>query len=446
MNNIKVYLDERLKEVKISKELTNQILEQAPEKSSNQKKYYSIQKFVTIAVTICIFFTLSVTAMAATNSYFNNFIYSLNPSFAKLLYPIHKTAEDNGIKVEVLYAVNDSHTAKVFFTIQDVLGENRVNEMLDLCDSYHINGPTAFGIEFISYDKDTQTALYMMEGLGGEGLSGKMAGFKIDTLMSNKKEFEWYNTGINLSANISENAKAVPLSDYAYTGGSEEFEQILEPDQMNLSLGENIDFVTISNVGFIDGKLHIQTKWETSFDNHGELWLTDKNGVVNEEANQIEHSLNYFRTSEDEEKCGNNLFTKHIEYVYDIANVEELSQYELWGRFVKDGTFTKGKWEVNFRLENAEGITVMNPAGAAKSLEITSLGIYVTQYENSKEDCTIQLNLKDGTAMSFMNLQFAEALDAESSKWNLSTSMNAPFEVENIKEVYLDGVFVYGNP
>lgn len=445
MNNIKVYLDEKLKEVKVSKELSNRILEDTSEKVSFIKKVTSTGKIAVIVATICLFFTVSVTVMAATSSAFNDFIYTMNPSLAKLLYPINQTSEDQGIRVEVLYAANDNYNAKVFFTIQDVLGKNRINDRLDLCDSCDINGPTAFGVEFISYDKETQTALFMLNGMGGESLSGKAVTFKINTLMSNKKKYDWYDTKIDLSAYHLEHAKAVPFSaDNYYTGGDEKSEQILEPDQMDISLGENMEFVKISNIGFVDGRLHIQTKWETSFDNHGELLLIDKHKTAYEETNTVDCRINYFRTKEDEEKCGENRFTKHIEYIYDIADIEELSQYKLWGRFVEDGTFTKGDWRVNFRLEKADSITVMNPAGMAQSLEISSLGIYIKQYEGTKEECNVQLNLKDGTALKFFNPEFTEKVGTESLKLNLKiTGMNTPFEVETIETIYLNDIIVF---
>lgn len=355
MSNMKLYIDNQLSNITVSSELSKTILNQTVLKNGNKRYRHTVRRSVAFTAAICLVFTCSLTAFAATIPAFNDWIYTVTPELAELLYPINKSAEDNGIKVNVLYAVNDNHNAAVYFTVQDTTNKNRVNEKLDLCDTCDIEGPCAFNIEMLSYDEKTNTALFAMRGSGGEGMSNRMTTFKISTLMSNKTTYDWYDTGIVMASLIDDNAKSLPISGFGYTGGSElsaEGLSVLEPDVMSIPLSDGIDFVTISNIGFVNGKLHIQTRWETSFDNHGDLRLVDKNGVVNDEANTISYNNYYFRTAADSANCGNNRFAKHIEYVFDVNSIEELSGYNLWAYLVEDGTFTEGKWKVNFRLSD----------------------------------------------------------------------------------------------
>ena len=172
--------------------------------------------------------------------------------------------------------------------------------------------------------------------------------------MSGKKVYEWFDTGIDLEALARNKVKSLPLSEFDDDYGSDlpkEGFDVLKPDVMSLSLGNGIDFVTISNIGFVDGKLHIQTKWETSFDNHGDFRLTKETKAGSARETEPGYSSYYFRTEEDIAACGHNRFTKHIEYVFDVSR-EELKDYRLWANLVEDGTFTEGEWKVNFRMSD----------------------------------------------------------------------------------------------
>ncbi|MBR0599434.1 DUF4179 domain-containing protein [Sinanaerobacter chloroacetimidivorans] len=379
MSDIKSYIDNQLSDITVSSELAMAVLNQTIYKKENKRHHFSARRLAFSAAVICLIFVCSFTSFAATIPVFNDLLYTVTPELAERLYPIKKSAEDNGILIEVLYAFNDSHNAVVYFTVQDTTDQNRVDEKLDLCDTCSIDGPGAFNIEFLSYDKQTSTALFVMRGSGGEELSNRMTAFTIDMLMSNKTIYDWFDTEIDLASLADSNATALPISEFRYTGGSvltDNGLSVLEPDAMNVPLGDGIDFVTISNIGFVDGKLHIQTRWETSFDNHGDLWITDKKGVVNGKANAIHYSNYSFTTAEDSENCSNNRFAKHIEYVFDASSLEELADYHLWAYLVKDGIFTKGKWKVNFRLSDTDHILTPTEIDDISKISVNDTLIY----------------------------------------------------------------------
>lgn len=450
MNDMKIYLDDRLKTVVVKSGLKEDILEETT-KVDSKENVRGFRRSMTAAAALCLFFIMSVTVLASTVPAVNNFLYSITPELAELLQPINKIAESQGIKVEIMYAVNDSHRARVYFTIQDTEGKNRVGKDIDLCDTCHIDGPTMFGLNKISYDEETQTAFFMLDGSGEGNLTGKVTSFRISQIMSDKAYYDWYNTGIDILEHMQKETEGVSLSKYVYTGGGGggksllENNLILEPDVLSIPLGEGIDFATISNIGFLNGKLHIQTKWEVGFDNHGHLWLTNKGKEVTQEdrSGSVSCGSIYFRTEEDSAQCGNNLFAKHIEYVYDVSSLEELSQYDLWANLVGDGVATKGNWKVNFRLTEAENLVITDFNGAAERVEVTSLGIYIDKYIGKPEDCEIVMTMKDGSVSESSLYKSYEIPVKEEYQWNLGYYTNNPVKLDTIESIALDGVIIY---
>ncbi len=448
MNDIKSHIDSQLSEIEIRETLSETILEKIEKEKKGRRGGFGVssKRLVLTAAVICLLLTGSVTAFAAASPVFYDWIYSVNPKWAELIYPVNLTAEDQGIKVEVLYAANDEHNAMVYFTVQDVTGENRLDERLDLCDAYHIEGPSAFNVELISFDEKTNTAFYVMRGFGTVKLSNKLSFFQLTKMMSNKKTYDWYDTGISLQELAAEEAKSMPLSDVTYNGGSASSEDglpILKPDEMQISLGEGIDFVTISNVGFVDGKLHIQTKWEKSFDNHGQLLFLDKAETAMDEEKALSYDNYYFRTEEDTKNCGKDMFANHIEFVYDIKDKEELGKYRLWASFVEDGSLIEGKWDVNFRFSDVEKMKMENTANLAQKIEITPIGAYIEGYTGEYESIRFSVEKKDGTKAGFSSFATDDAYGGEKGLCDVSMMFTTPIELSEIQSVMLDGEVLY---
>lgn len=103
-----------------------------------------------------------------------------------------------------------------------------------------------------------------------------------------------------------------------------------------------VDGIELTGIGYIDGKLHIQTavKDRLDNDNHGFLYLKDEDGNV------VNCNYSFYFSSQYEP-------SRHIdycEYVFDISQ-DELSKYTLHGDFVTSGMKTEGSWRVTFPLE-----------------------------------------------------------------------------------------------
>ena len=468
-NDLKPHIDKKMEDIRVNDNLKKAILESIQTQTDERKPAKKINKkkivITAVAAALIIAFPLTVGAQAVGRA-ISDWVYSsVNSQAADNVYPIYDSCTDNGIKVEVESAVNDSHHSLVFFTIQDTEGKGRITEDTDLLDSFSLNIGESVGTAVLdSYDPETQTARFYASGTVYGNISNKVANFQLTNIMYGKTEIQTFDTGVKLSETAQKNPK---------TGGSDIKEiygigyvnlddddahkkpkekDILKPDVMNVSLGEGIDFVHISNIGFIDGKLHIQTKWEPNYDNHGQLYLCPKEITDYTDDNLSEHLLSTqgitdidFATVEDIDKSTDGMTCKHIEYIFDVKP-SELDNYKLLADFTKDGGVIKGNWNVNFKMHDTESLKIEN-CKCADSVEITPLGLYVTGY-TGKSEPDVVINLKDGGKyetdsyeMISINYFFVRKLDCYTTgvgddKWG---------DINNIATVSIDGEEIYNS-
>ena len=284
MNKIKEHLDNTLKDMKVDEKLRDEILKETvyagirggerpkndgednkESSTGNSKKGKRINRklrSIGAAAAVIFFCLTTLTVLGGEIPAIQYWINQVSPGLAEFLYPVTGSCEKEGICVSVIAGVNDEHHADIYFTIRDTEGKMRTVSKADFMDSAGLDGGSVSNVEFISYDESTQTALYVLHESGGRDWINRKNTFCIGSIMFRKRTFEWFETGISLADDISSGVETVPLYACNYTGGSvaDEDLELLKADAMDISLGEDIDFVTISNLGIVDGKLHIQTK------------------------------------------------------------------------------------------------------------------------------------------------------------------------------------------
>lgn len=437
MNKMKSHIDEKLSDITMNNELRESILNKTSESQNNKIRRFSAKKAMCLIAAVVLVLSTATTVFGAVSPAVNNMIYSVNSQFAEFLYPINKTCENQGIKLTVLEAVNDDRNIIAYFTLEDTQGKGRVNEKLDLCDSYGVNGPTVFNVSFESYDEKTGKALYCMTANGSKKMSGKMNRFTLNKIMSNKKIYNWYNTEFDLSQAL-QNPETASMSDYE-SYSNDYFDTVLLPDVMDIAIQ---DFVSVDNIGFIDGKLHIQTKWKKSFDNHGWFALYEKGKEFNEE-NIVPYMMQYIHTDEDRQQSNNDYFVKHIEYVFDITP-GELDKYDLWAELYEDGDFTQDKWQVDFRLAQSDKLELTEHLdGIADKVEISNIGVYVNSYQGDNENCAVSIVMKDGLSYDVSSFMVNNSENFTNTKWTLSTALDSYIDINEISTVTIDGRIIY---
>lgn len=447
MNKIKEHLDDSLREMKIDGELQKEILkktigEKSFGKGRKRKNYF---RGISVAAAVLFFALTSITVLGAAVPGVQNWIFRISPELAGFLYPIGESCEKEGIRLSVVAGINDEHNADIYFTLQDMEGKGRTSDKADLMDSAGINGSWISGVEFLNYEEESQTAFYVLHESGNFGSRGNV--FRINEIMFHKQIFEWFQTEIDLAELAGREPEITALYEEQYGGGSgtDSDAAILAPDVMNLSLGEEIDFMTISNIGIVDGRLHIQTKWDRSFDNHGEFWLLEKGKTPGEYSDSVPQENYYFRTEEDLENTGNGYFANHIEFVYDIG-AEELPDYVLWARIVKDGEIVEGSWQVEFSMGDLEKVVLEPGADVADRISITPISMYLKAYKGNAEECEAFLKMKDGSLISFWlkDIRSDEeygGTDIERGEegWNINFVADGIIAMEDMEAVVVDG-------
>lgn len=299
------------------------------------------------AIVIC--FTLAVPALAATVPAFYEVLYSISPATAQFFKPVQKSCEDNGIRMEVVAAHINEDTAEIYVSMQGS-EETRIDETIDLFDSYNINTPfdCSSHCEFASYDPITQTATFLItiEHWNEQKIEGKKLTFNVRNLLSNKQKFEGVIADIDLA-----NTDLTTMTQIVSPRGIENAELVEQYKSNNHgltalksdeSITSPIDGVMITAVGYVNGTLHVQVYYENilNTDNHGTISL--KNPVTGEIV-PCSGSFSFF----DAEKTGS-----YQDYVFADISTTELLNYQLYGEFVTSDGSIEGDWSVTFPLEN----------------------------------------------------------------------------------------------
>ncbi len=320
-------------------------VEEALSSTPKIKKRKSIVKITLVAVITLLCVTLIVPTFATVVAKPDQFLYAMFPAIAQKLKPVQMSCVDNGIKLEVISANVTDTEAQVYISLQDLEGD-RVDATTDLFDSYHIRRPFdgSATCSMVRFDEATKTATFLIqiEWYNTRKVIGSKVTFSLKEFLSHKQEYEGFLDGIDLS---QVKAAQETITDVSIRGGSylDENQTLLDETSLYLKPVEGgitespVEGVEITGIGYINGKLHIQTYYENivDYDNHG--WIS----IVNENNKDYgEQSVAFW----DETETGS-----YEEEVFDISP-EELSQSRLYCSFVTTDRITRGDWEVTFEL------------------------------------------------------------------------------------------------
>ena len=302
-----------------------------------------------LAAVVCL--SVGTPALAANVPAVYDLMYLVSPNIAQFFMPVQKSEEDNGIKMEVVSAYIRGNTADIYITMQDLTG-NRIDGTTDLNDSYSINRPfsSSASCQRVGYDKKTRTATFLISitEWGNQKITGDKITFSVKQFISDKKSYADIKIPIDLSS--VKTAKSTKKIDSTGGSGKDYEKYITEGRTTALTPSQAIDGfpvegIELTGIGYIGGKLHIQTAAYDNLDkdNHGYFYLKDTGGnIVNSDYDF--HFLNQFQQP------------GRIDYYECVLGIpqEQLGNYALYGNFVTSGVHTEGNWRVTFPLEQAK--------------------------------------------------------------------------------------------
>ena len=303
-----------------------------------------IRRPLGIAAAVCLCIALALPVMAATIPSFNRLVSLVSPQIAQKLQPIELVSVSNGIKMEVVAAMNDDDTAVVYLTMQDLTG-NRIDESMNLLDGFSISGANMLTSEIVDFDAKTKTATLRLMGSGGDKLEGQKVTVRINSFMSGKNVYREVDPGVDLTALLQDPETTALAMNNSPGGGGELYPtlreqgtiEVLKKDALRIPL-PGIDFAEISNIGRVDGRLHVQVRWSCDgVENNGYLYLTDAAGNMIYPSNV---SLNHKAEGT----------SKYEENIFELDKTE-LGGLKLKGYFVSYDRQTEGNWQTTFKIE-----------------------------------------------------------------------------------------------
>lgn len=435
-------LKEELEQIEIPREL-HMRAKIGVEKAKTEQPRRTFKKAIVFPAAAALFLIGSAGVGAATFPSFNHLLSLVSPDIALFLQPIETTSEDKGIKMKVVGAMNDDEMAVIYVTMQDLTG-NRIDKTLDLYD-YTLTDGHMFNSQIVDYDKDTNTATLRIQANGGTNFNNKKIKLRISSFLSQKHKHKGIEIDTDLSELKNKKVETISLSTDSTSGGggkitdqldTGESVEILKPNETILSLPK-IKFMHVSNIGFIDGQLHVQTKWsDEDIDSHGDFYLVAPSGKkVNASSN-----IYYGVDKSGETVYGNN----YVEYIFD-ANKEDLGKLKLMGDLVSNGNYTKGDWTTTFKLHsvgNEKNLNFSEDFGSWKANKITlsSLGVtlYGKGYFKDTDNIKVSVKMNNGSIQPLDSLQ--NFSDNKSVKAKFLPS--SPLDLSKIKAINVNGTVV----
>lgn len=408
-------------------------------KLKDRKKVINFKRLA-IELSLLLSLFISVPVVASTFPSFEALLKSIDGRFENLLQPIQLISEDSGIKMEVVSAMRDEDIIVVYITLQDIEG-NRIDETLDLNDSYRIKGIDSYTSEIVDYNDENKTVTLRIQGNSNKYFKNKKVEFSLNSLMSGRNNITSSLNNYLFKDNlINKLNSTVKLDMNNIPGGGGDLYQeletekeidILEKNNLNIKFKE-IEFMNITNMGIINNKLHIQTKWDISkFNNHGFLYLSDNNG----EKVKLKEANIYYSFDKDVKPIYGN---DYVEYIFDIENIN-LENINLNAEVFYSEAYVEGEWGVKFELQKiSEEKTLENKEILSKleidKIKISKLGISILGNYNMDDLSYININMKDGTQ---------ERLDSkisikEGNEISIKFLSDSPIDINNINSITIN--------
>ena len=411
---------------------------------------FNLKKRISILTAVFLCVALTICVSATTIPSVNRLLAFINPEIAFMLQPIELSCEDEGIKVEVIAAMNDDEQVIMYLAVQDLTGD-RIDETLWF-RQFSLTGASMSGYEVIDYDETTKTALLYLNSGGMENLNGKKISIKFGNLLG-KSIRHSNNTGICIN-DIPEipDSETLPF-DWQDGGrgrgegdGSEEF--MSRETLRNLKIGtldiplKDIDNMSISNIGFIDGELHVQIKiYPTPYPLYERLYICDSNG---EEVAVSLGDISFGITSFSDKKTD----YYFREFVFDVTNLNLEESFLTFESLGMD-YYIEGNWETTFKIQSESEIKTVEqdiPVGDWTIKTVSLSPISIRLKSNDKTDdhldetqtpVKIVLNMADGTTKEYESVPELPT-DSNKELMTVSVRFDLPLDVENVESVTIN--------
>ena len=212
----------------------------------------------------------------------------------------------------------------------------------------------------------------------------------------------------------------------------------MKPRELDLEI-PGINFVRLSNIGFIDNKLHIQLEWrEDNIDDHGFVYLVNN---LEEKVDYYFGSISFGVDQENNLGYGRNL----DEYVFDVSS-DELHQFKLQGYFVYNGQYTEGDWRVKFKLESTteeikQAVDLTFDETLINEINISALGVTL-RGTGAEESLQVKVLLDNGESLESDAIVSLRDNTVDNSEFVIKMLFPGLLDVSKIKAIQINDEWI----
>lgn len=365
------------------------------------------------------------------------------------LYPVEQTAEADGIRMEVLAAMNDEDVAVVYMSLQDTAGSGRVSNSVELFD-HQVSGAVFTTSEVVQYDPASATAILRLTGSCG----GELAGQPVTVSVKSFLVGEEYRMMAGPGWTIDEALALLPEAALDYSGdyagwmleGSEECALYQQLDAGLLPVlkaaGETAALPGAGGQQLLaaeelDGMLHLQTAPVNTLGRFDRLRfvLTDEAGrPLPCPYAQIELG--------EQTRIGANTLSERTETVLELPEGAAREDLRINYDLVTYEQYIEGGWSVTFRLEDApaqRAAACAIPMGGWTLEEVSATPLGVTlrgrgeMFPSSSADPTPTVVMRDGQTAGFVSASTSTDSEGNIEMKSLFAAPIPPQDIEYIE-------------
>ncbi len=298
----------------------------------------------------------------------------------------------DGIVIKLLSAINDDNALRIFATVTDTTGD-RIGENTRF-DYWGLEQGYGGNISIVDYNRDTRTATLLITSMGDHAPGA--ASLWIDGFVGDRRFIQNHTQSSIDLYDALQKQTAVTLSRddvYVIGGATQSGEQqqlrdatdVLAMDALSVAL-DGVDWCVITNVGFVDGRLHIQTR--TLSDNQNDLAsmdVTDARGAVHQGHLQI----GYVAPEHGYAENNRSPYPIYKEMIYpDITDLEQLKGASVSIDYLHQGQTYDGEWRFSFEIPEKALVSI----NVYKDVNINGKDVYVDTVSLSPLGVTLHLN------------------------------------------------------
>lgn len=473
-----------------SGKLTEKVKHQLDEDVFDVKQHPGIKWSKTAIVVFVMSTMLLLTVAGATLGGFDWFRQTINPLFGDFVQPVGQYSEDQGIRMEVIGAEQYEDTVIIYLSFQDISGQNRLTEQSTLLDAIDIGLKSRFFLfpkqsievsgfsykeNFLGFDEDTNTIYYEYIIIADEDSTIRNP-LQIDTSLIYFDIEEYLDEPLAISLVEVELGKTMDLEEGQILSQSnkgeisqEEIDAIMNGDvDEDWDSSEDFETITealipgyyadlphgrkdqwISNIGIVNGKLHVQTVSNFEVESGvmpTTLSLKSPEGNVHDTEYEFNFRIHEKDIPEESKKHFDPLY-RYDEYVFSV-DVEELNQYTL-NFSGTEYSRIEGDWRVIANLEDQSEnrITIKEDiviqGYVFEQITLSPLGVNGkgTFEENAQWKVFSEMALSIETEDGIIPLNSAGgSRDDLNNKFSVRWEVKTPLNVDTIRAIIIDDI------